>query len=154
MSFLGDDYLSTLNLVDEFPAVAPEVDLGDFSGVQFFDFDVGADGLERKFVPPARATPAAAVTPLAAATPAARSVEDEDKRRRNTQASARFRVKKKMREQEMEKQAAELALKVESLQATIKRLEMENSCLKLLIVQRNAERDNDLVEDIKKRSLA
>ncbi|ODQ81120.1 hypothetical protein BABINDRAFT_160523 [Babjeviella inositovora NRRL Y-12698] len=81
-------------------------------------------------------------------------VESEsDKKRRNTAASARFRIKKKMREQEMDKQAKELSEKVAFLQTKVKTLEMENQCLKSLVLQKT-QKDNDaLVEDIKKRSL-
>ncbi|ODQ82664.1 hypothetical protein BABINDRAFT_159197 [Babjeviella inositovora NRRL Y-12698] len=77
---------------------------------------------------------------------------ETDKRRRNTAASARFRVKKKIREQEIEKQSQALAEKVRFLELRVKTLEMENKCLKSLIVEKNEKKNNQLVEDIKRRS--
>lgn len=66
-----------------------------------------------------------------------RNAADEDKRRRNTAASARFRVKKKQREQALEKSAKEMSDKVQTLEARVGQLEMENQWLKGLITERN-----------------
>lgn len=77
----------------------------------------------------------------------------EIKRKRNTAASARFRIKKKLKEKQMEQQACNLQEKLSSLEKKIKSLEMENKCLKQLILQKNEEKNCDLLESIKKRSL-
>lgn len=63
---------------------------------------------------------------------------EEDKRRRNTAASARFRIKKKQREQALEKQAKEMAEKVQQLEGKVQQLEMENKWLKGLITAKSA----------------
>ncbi|KAK9478545.1 hypothetical protein V1514DRAFT_60885 [Lipomyces japonicus] len=68
---------------------------------------------------------------------ASRLAAEEDKRRRNTAASARFRIKKKQREQQMERTAKDLQDKVQSLEAKIMQLEMENKWLKNLVVEKN-----------------
>jgi len=77
----------------------------------------------------------------------------EDKRKRNTAASARFRIKKKMKEQEMEQKSKELQDRVMALEKKLKTLEMENKCLKNLILQQNEQKNSDLLESIKKRSI-
>lgn len=77
----------------------------------------------------------------------------EIKRKRNTAASARFRVKKKLKEKQMEQQARDLQEKLSALEKKMKLLEMENKCLKQLILQKNEEKNCDLLESIKKRSL-
>lgn len=74
---------------------------------------------------------------------------EEDKRRRNTEASARFRVKKKVREQALERTAAEMTEKVRGLEERVKQLERENGWLKGLIVER---RDNMKGEKTKNKS--
>src|SRR5215469_10686182 len=61
---------------------------------------------------------------------------EEDKRRRNTEASARFRVKKKVREQALERTAAEMTEKVRGLEERVRQLERENGWLRGLIVER------------------
>jgi hypothetical protein len=61
---------------------------------------------------------------------------EEDKRRRNTEASARFRVKKKVREQALERTAVEMTEKVRGLEERVRQLERENGWLKSLIVER------------------
>lgn len=66
-----------------------------------------------------------------------RVAAEEDKRRRNTAASARFRVKKKQREQALEKQAKEMAEKVQQLEGKVQQLEMENKWLKGLITDKS-----------------
>ncbi|KAL4879745.1 hypothetical protein BJY04DRAFT_88990 [Aspergillus karnatakaensis] len=65
------------------------------------------------------------------------SVEEEDKRRRNTAASARFRIKKKMREQTLEKTVKETTEKNAALEARVTALELENQWLKNLITEKN-----------------
>lgn len=77
----------------------------------------------------------------------------EIKRKRNTAASARFRIKKKLKEKQMEQQAHELQEKLNALEKKMKSLQMENKCLKQLILQKNEEKNCDLLESIKKRSL-
>lgn len=77
----------------------------------------------------------------------------EIKRKRNTAASARFRIKKKLKEKQMEQQARDLQEKLTALEKKMKALEMENKCLKQLILQKNEEKNCDLLESIKKRSL-
>lgn len=77
----------------------------------------------------------------------------EIKRKRNTAASARFRIKKKLKEKQMEQQARDLQEKLTALEKKMKLLEMENKCLKQLILQKNEEKNCDLLESIKKRSL-
>ncbi|ODQ60553.1 hypothetical protein WICANDRAFT_22732, partial [Wickerhamomyces anomalus NRRL Y-366-8] len=57
-----------------------------------------------------------------------------DKKKRNTAASARFRIKKKLKEQEMERTLKNLNEKVSLYNARIHKLEMENKCLKSLII--------------------
>lgn len=80
-------------------------------------------------------------------------VSNEDKRKRNTAASARFRIKKKLKEQEMEQRAKELHEKVANLEKKLKTLEMENKCLKNLILVKNEQKNSELLEDIKKKSI-
>lgn len=76
---------------------------------------------------------------------------EEDKRRRNTAASARFRIKKKMREQQMERTAKDLQEKVQTLQARIGQLEMENKWLKDLVVEKNQTRDMSELKEMKEK---
>lgn len=59
---------------------------------------------------------------------------EEDKRRRNTEASARFRAKKKEREQALERRAKELEAQVASLAAENSSLENENRLLKAIVL--------------------
>lgn len=81
------------------------------------------------------------------------SAANEDKRKRNTAASARFRIKKKLKEQQMEQKAKELQDKVNSLEKKLLTVEMENKCLKSLILKKNEEDNVKLLEAIKKRSI-
>ncbi len=76
----------------------------------------------------------------------------EDKRKRNTLASARFRIKKKLKEQKMEQELNELTLKVNELKSTVLKLEMENKCLKSLVIEKNEKKSNDLLSSIKKNA--
>ncbi|KAL7419334.1 hypothetical protein Q5752_006172 [Cryptotrichosporon argae] len=62
------------------------------------------------------------------------AVIEEDKRRRNTEASARFRAKKKEREQALEQRAKELERQVAALVAEKASLEKENNLLKFIVV--------------------
>ncbi|CAK7902877.1 transcriptional activator of sulfur metabolism Met28p [[Candida] anglica] len=78
---------------------------------------------------------------------------NDDKRKKNTAASARFRIKKKQKEQEMEKKAKQLQENVSNLEKRLRTLEMENKCLKNLILQQNERKNSDLLENIKKRSI-
>ncbi|WWD21601.1 hypothetical protein CI109_106087 [Kwoniella shandongensis] len=59
---------------------------------------------------------------------------EEDKRRRNTEASARFRAKKKEREQALERRAKELEAQVAALAAENSSLENENRLLKAIVL--------------------
>ena len=77
----------------------------------------------------------------------------EVKRRRNTAASARFRVKKKLKEKQMEQQARDLQDRLGQLEKKLRTLEMENKCLRQLIVEKTEKKNCDLLESIKKRSL-
>ncbi|KAG5419423.1 hypothetical protein I9W82_003190 [Candida metapsilosis] len=77
----------------------------------------------------------------------------DDKKKRNTAASARFRIKKKLKEQEMERKAKELEEKVVLLEKKLKTMEMENKCLKSIIFQQNEQKNIDLLESIKKKSI-
>lgn len=105
--------------------------------------------------------PAQQLTPPSlSSTPSSRSpysdsgpVVTEDKRKRNTEASARFRIKKKQKEQDMERRSKDLRERVGSLEKKLKTLEMENKCLKQLILQQNEQKNTDLLENIKKRSI-
>lgn len=67
---------------------------------------------------------------------------DDEKRRRNTAASARFRIKKKLREQEMEKNLKVMQQRLSEQDERIKQLEMENTWLKNLVVEKNTERES------------
>ncbi|ORY80942.1 hypothetical protein BCR37DRAFT_393585 [Protomyces lactucae-debilis] len=62
-----------------------------------------------------------------------KSLEEEDKRRRNTQASARFRVKKKQREQALQETAKQMTDKCTTLESRVKELELENKWLRNLL---------------------
>lgn len=77
----------------------------------------------------------------------------EYRRKRNTAASARFRIKKKLKEQQMEARSKELEEKVDNLEKKIMTLEMENKCLKTLILKKNEESSVNLLDSIKKRSI-
>lgn len=66
----------------------------------------------------------------------AQAAVEDDRRRRNTEASARFRVKKKVREQALERTAAEMTEKVRGLEERVRQLERENGWLRGLIVER------------------
>ncbi|WWD07549.1 hypothetical protein V865_005650 [Kwoniella europaea PYCC6329] len=59
---------------------------------------------------------------------------EEDKRRRNTEASARFRAKKKEREQALERRAKDLEAQLAALHAENTSLENENRLLKAIVL--------------------
>lgn len=65
--------------------------------------------------------------------PSALSAE-EDKRRRNTEASARFRAKKKEREAALEKSSRELQARTAALEKEVETLRRENTWLKGLVI--------------------
>lgn len=77
----------------------------------------------------------------------------EVKRRRNTAASARFRVKKKLKEKQMEEHARNLQDRLGQLEKKLRTLEMENKCLRQLIVEKTEKKNCELLDSIKKRSL-
>jgi hypothetical protein len=81
------------------------------------------------------------------------NLSSSDKKKRNTAASARFRIKKKLREEEMERTLKDLNERVSKYNSRIQQLEMENKCLKSLILQKNEQRSNDLLRSIKERSM-
>lgn len=79
---------------------------------------------------------------------------EQDKKKRNTLASARFRVKKKLKEQEMERNVKLLSDRVAAFNERINQLELENACLKSLILEKNEKKSNDLLRSIKEKSLS
>ncbi|OBA20675.1 hypothetical protein METBIDRAFT_12634 [Metschnikowia bicuspidata var. bicuspidata NRRL YB-4993] len=92
-------------------------------------------------------------SPCSSTEPANPADTMEVKRRRNTAASARFRVKKKLKEKEMEQRARDLQDRLGLLEKKLRTLEMENKCLRQLIVEKTEKKNSDLLESIKKRSL-
>lgn len=77
-----------------------------------------------------------------------RSLDDEDKRRRNTAASARFRIKKKQREQALQESAKAMTDKNNALEARVKELELENRWLRSLLKPVNAEQSNNVLASL------
>lgn len=102
-------------------------------------------------VQPTTATTSPATT--VGSSPQSTSHSEGDKKKRNTAASARFRIKKKLKEQEMERTLKNLNEKVALYNAKIQKLEMENKCLKSLIIEKNEQKSNDLLKQIKERSI-
>lgn len=177
MNFQPTDYLQDLNL--DFDTVSPNMetprsDLDLFSQADFFDLDVLSQkpvkqekdvSLDFLNLPlpygqdngqsPATSSPDENTfkKPESPFSIGSGSGAVEDKRKRNTAASARFRIKKKMKEQEMEKKSKELQDRLQSLEKKLKTLEMENKCLKNLILQQNEQKNTHLLESIKKRSI-
>lgn len=181
MNFQPSDYLHDLNLEFELPSLDEQTnsglipDLDIFSHTDFFDLDVFANDhmapskqqqqQQYQLQQPQhqlRKLPLAdikeedpegvAQTPAEEGSHGGLSIE-ELKRKKNTAALARFRVKKKMKEKQMEERARELQDKLSLLEKKVKTLEMENKCLKQLILEKNEKRNLDLLELIKKRSL-
>lgn len=52
----------------------------------------------------------------------------------------------------MEQELNELTLKVNELKSTVLKLEMENKCLKSLVIEKNEKKSNDLLSSIKKNA--
>lgn len=154
MNFQPMDYLNDLNL-DFDSQFSPKTEQGTndldlFSKSDFFDLDefsnynkpvIKQDEEEEIISPESSSSPS--VTSISAY---------EDKRKRNTAASARFRIKKKLKQQEMETKCKDLQDKVGGLEKKLLTLEMENKCLKNLVLQKNNEKNDDLLQSIKKRS--
>lgn len=137
---------------------------------QFIDPLISNDSYEssKKLVPGANNTTNIAPTPNGSTTSPNTSMgpetpltpglnvdidSSEYKRKRNTAASARFRIKKKLKEQQMEARAKELQEKVNSLEKRVMTLEMEKKCLKSMILKKNEESNDKLLDSIKKRSI-
>lgn len=167
----NSDELAGLNVLSPPQESSPGLDLTAFMNNDFFDLEnttnfnnndfyvqqkqhaqqqivKAEEDMQWPFAATAVSPPMKLVTSTAKA---AKDVADE-KRRRNTLASARFRIKKKMKEQMMEKELQELNKKVSGLQSTIQRLEMENRCLKELVVAKNEQKLDELLTSIKKNA--
>lgn len=182
MEFQPSDYLSNLNLVfDNVGVVSPvdetinKADLDVFQQNEFFDFDVFFNGAANTL--PQKATQVKeevheGVTQWEAAGAREHQVKEEQrrgdspalppdnspesfesKRRKNTAASARFRIKKKQKELQMQQHAKELQDKLGAYEKRLRSLEMENKCLKQLILEKNDKKHGELLDSIKKRSL-
>lgn len=158
MNFKPSDYICDLNLElnDEF-SLSPEIsnDLDLFTKDDFYNLDFNADlktinePVDNFDIQPKQTQLPSPSSDNQLPTSSA----NEDKRKRNTAASARFRIKKKLKEQQMEQKARELQDKVTSLEKKLMTVEMENKCLKSLILKKNEEDNVKLLESIKKRSI-
>lgn len=149
MNFQPTDYVNNLNF--DFEEVSPSVDSNDldlFSQVEFFDLDVFSQDLPL----PNKEASKPVVDKVTKQTKG-KVTSPDDKRKRNTAASARFRIKKKLKEQQMEENAQRLEEKVVLLEKQLKTLEMENKCLKNLILQKNEEKNSTLLDSIKQKSI-
>lgn len=170
MNFQPTDYLANLNLEFDSPVVENQqngynIDLDLFSHNDFFDLDVFSNDTvapskqqqklqyqqslpqENVQVKQEEALESAQTSP----------VEDEEdvnaiKRKRNTAASARFRIKKKLKEKQMEQQSKELQERLGALEKKLRTLEMENRCLRQLVMEKNEKKNCDLLESIKRKS--
>ena len=178
MNFQATDYLNDLNL--DFETVSPNTehssnDLDLFSQSEFFDLDVFAKdsvaptkqqqySIKQEQEPDqdfglllnldeSQESPMSLEQEQAFEQQSPSESSVEDKRKRNTAASARFRINKKMKEQQMQQKSKELQDRVTGLEKKLKTLEMENKCLKNLIVKQNEQKNSDLLENIKKRSI-
>ncbi|KAI8919868.1 hypothetical protein DFJ77DRAFT_450326 [Powellomyces hirtus] len=69
-----------------------------------------------------------------------KTLEEVDKRRRNTAASARFRLKKKQREQALEQTAKEMSDKAAQLERRVQEYEMELKWLRQLVTDRDGKK--------------
>lgn len=164
------DYISQLNL-EELPSGSPEnTDLSSFTDNTFFDFEQFSSDASLKLAPtelpdslnqflhtPSFVKQEEPVQSI----PVQLGFEDDhdqysehDKKKRNTLASARFRIKKKQREQEMERTVKMLTERVSKYSERINQLELENACLKSLILEKNEKKSNDLLLSIKQKSLS
>lgn len=151
MNFQPIDYLNDLNL--NFDHISPNFnpsDLDLFADTNFLTYDLNGP-LKEKPLEQEQALPVVKQENVETV-PVDESVLT-DKRKRNTAASARFRIKKKMKEQQMESQLKNLQDKVASLELSLKQYQMENKCLKSLILQNNDEKNKTMLEGIKSRSL-
>ncbi|RLV92496.1 hypothetical protein JA1_003185 [Spathaspora sp. JA1] len=122
----------------------------------FLNFDINQVPVKpyNEFKRPTKRSISEVNTPLSIISDdSASDAANEDKRKRNTAASARFRIKKKLKEQEMEQRSKELQDKVVALEKKLKQLEMENKCLKNMILQQNEQKNEDLLKNIKERSI-
>lgn len=172
------DYISVLNM-EELPVFTSDDNtLTAFTDSSFFDFDQFNTGnlkldYQQQFqqtiqqlesiIPtqeqslPSVSKPVKELTPITEETEERDSLitisSDQDKKKRNTAASARFRIKKKQKEQEMERNLKELTERVNNHNRRIQQLEMENACLKSLLVQKSEQKSNDLLKSIKEKSL-
>lgn len=177
MDFTQTDYLQDLNLDFGSPVLSEssksdldvfQTDFFDFEGKQDKTYEIGgSDSYVLNIAPfvkqenietlltssPEYNTPVSPLSSGSGSGSVRRSTVSSEKRKRNTEASARFRIKKKMKEQEMERQQKELRERMAALEKTIKTLDMENKCLKQLILQRNEEKNTDLLDSIKRRSI-
>ncbi|GAA6035497.1 hypothetical protein JCM8097_000281 [Rhodosporidiobolus ruineniae] len=77
---------------------------------------------------------------------------EEDKRRRNTEASARFRAKKKLRDQELQQSSAQLRERVASLEKEKESLTNENRWLRDIVAEK-AEVQPHLLDVLRRSSL-
>lgn len=77
---------------------------------------------------------------------------ENDKRKRNTEASARFRVKRKMREKEMENRMKQLDDLIKNFEVKISELEMENRLLKNLIIEKGDQRSTQELKMLKEKA--
>lgn len=154
MNFQPMDYLNDLNL-DFDSQFSPKTEQGTndldlFSKSDFFDLDEFSNYSKPVIK---QNEEEEVISPASSGSPSATSISAyEDKRKRNTAASARFRIKKKLKQQEMETKCKNLQDKVGGLEKKLLTLEMENKCLKNLILQKNEEKNDDLLQSIKKRS--
>jgi hypothetical protein len=177
MNFQPIDYLNDLNL--NFDILSPNIETNDldlFSDSNFLNYELNEPvktnaptGVESSAVSPSESgvAPIKVEPMISEQIPSGDSVKAEanehqdpaataslnDKRKRNTAASARFRIKKKLKEQQMDMELKRLSEKVVSLEKTLKQLNMENKCLKSLILQKNDEKNQQLLQSIKSRSI-
>lgn len=77
-----------------------------------------------------------------------KTLDEEDKRRRNTAASARFRIKKKQREQALQESAKAMTDKNAALESRVRELELENKWLRSLLKPVNAEQTKNVLASI------
>jgi hypothetical protein len=177
MNFQPIDYLNDLNL--NFDILSPNIETNDldlFSDSNFLNYELNEpvksnvpSGVESSVVSPSESSvvPIKVEPMINEQVPTSDFVKIEanehqdvavtaslnDKRKRNTAASARFRIKKKLKEQQMDTELKRLTDKVVNLEKTLKQLNMENKCLKSLILQKNDEKNQQLLQSIKSRSI-
>ncbi|SCU78945.1 LAMI_0A06656g1_1 [Lachancea mirantina] len=76
---------------------------------------------------------------------------EQEKKRKNTEASARFRVRKKQREQEKLATLKQLNNQISELYVTIDRLLDENKFLKLRLEEVNEKKSQALLDNLRRR---